>query len=90
MTTEVRNIFHLSPLSEADPLVSQITVAEAERIENTINLIAAENYPPTAVSRAQGSVFTIKAAEGYPGSRYHAGCSQADRLAMVKCDGSND
>ena len=80
MATEDSLISHLSMLSETDTVVYQITGAEADRIENTINLIAAENYPPTAVNQAQGSVFTVKAAEGYPGRRYHAGCSQADRL----------
>jgi glycine hydroxymethyltransferase len=70
-------------LSEIDPAVSEITAAETERIENTINLIAAENHPPQAVNQAQGSVFTMKAAEGYPGNRYHAGCLQADRLEAL-------
>ena len=79
MTTDVNT----AKLPEIDPVVSEITVAEAERIENTINLIAAENYPPPAVNEAQGSVFTMKAAEGYPGNRYHAGCEQADRLEAL-------
>ena len=35
MTFEDSNGYHLSPLSAADPLVYQITGAEAERIENT-------------------------------------------------------
>ena len=83
MTVNSSKLGHKGSLALADPAVSGITRAEAERIENTINLIAAENYPPTAVMEAQGSVFTIKAAEGYPGNRYHAGCGQADRLEAL-------
>jgi glycine hydroxymethyltransferase len=73
----------VKPLVKADPDVSRLITAENLRIENTICLIAAENYPPPAIGEAQGSVFTIKAAEGYPGSRYHAGCEQADHLETL-------
>ena len=83
MTTGGDKATYLRILSKADPHVAEITSAEAERIENTINLIAAENYPPTAVTESQGSVFTMKAAEGYPGNRYHAGCEHADRLEAL-------
>ena len=63
-----------------DPEVYQIVEAEKERIENTIDLIAAENHAPLSILEAQGSVFNLKAAEGYPGRRFHAGCGRADDL----------
>ncbi|MGB5619739.1 MAG: serine hydroxymethyltransferase, partial [Desulfobacterales bacterium] len=63
-----------------DPEVFRIVEAEKERIENTIDLIAAENHAPLSILEAQGSAFNLKAAEGYPGRRFHAGCGQADDL----------
>jgi len=63
-----------------DQEVFRIIEAEKERIENTIDLIAAENHAPLSILEAQGSAFNLKAAEGYPGRRFHAGCGQADDL----------
>ena len=63
-----------------DQEVFRIIEAEKERIENTIDLIAAENHAPLSILEAQGSAFNLKAAEGYPGRRFHAGCAQADDL----------
>ena len=63
-----------------DPEAYRIVAAEKERIENTIDLIAAENHAPLSILEAQGSAFNLKAAEGYPGRRFHAGCGRADDL----------
>ena len=66
-----------------DPEVTRITEQEKNRLENTLDLIAAENYPPKSILEAQGSVFSIKAAEGYPGNRFHAGCRHSDELETL-------
>jgi len=63
-----------------DPVVARIIGQEESRIENTLDLIAAENHAPWSIFEAQGSIFGTKAAEGYPGSRFHAGCINADEL----------
>ncbi len=63
-----------------DPAVARIIRQEESRIENTLDLIAAENHAPLSIFEAQGSIFSTKAAEGYPGSRFHAGCRCADEL----------
>ena len=63
-----------------DPVVTRIIRQEESRIENTLDLIAAENHAPRSIFEAQGSIFSTKAAEGYPGSRFHAGCIFADEL----------
>ncbi|MGD9309216.1 MAG: serine hydroxymethyltransferase, partial [Desulfosarcina sp.] len=73
----------MSHLCNKDPEVYQIVVAEKERIENTIDLIAAENHAAPSILEAQGSVFNMKAAEGYPGRRFHAGCRRADDLEIL-------
>jgi glycine hydroxymethyltransferase len=51
---------------------------EKDREQNKILLIASENYVSRAVLEAQGSIFTNKYAEGYPGKRYYGGCEYAD------------
>ena len=66
-----------------DPVVARIIRQEESRIENTLDLIAAENHAPRSIFEAQGSIFSTKAAEGYPGSRFHAGCICADELESL-------
>ena len=57
-------------LPSQDPVVARIIRQEESRIENTLDLIAAENHAPRSIFEAQGSIFSTKAAEGYPGSRF--------------------
>lgn len=59
---------------------------EEERQENTISLIASENYASPAVMKATGSVLTNKYAEGYPGRRYYGGCEVVDEIETYACD----
>ncbi len=66
-----------------DPEVAQIIRQEEARIENTLDLIAAENHAPRSIFEAQGSIFSTKAAEGYPARRFHAGCIFADELESL-------
>ncbi len=72
---------HYLPNDDAE--VNQLIRREELRIENTLDLIAAENHAPRSVLEAQGSIFSTKAAEGYPGSRFHAGCIWADELESL-------
>ena len=46
--------------------------------QNTLEMIASENFAPVSVMEAQGSVLTNKYAEGYPGLRYYGGCEHVD------------
>ena len=48
-------------------------LCERKRQEENIELIASENYVSNAVREANGSIFTNKYAEGYPGKRYYGG-----------------
>jgi glycine hydroxymethyltransferase len=59
---------------------------EIIREENTINLIASENYAPKNVLDATGSVLTNKYAEGYPGQRYYGGCQVVDKVENYAID----
>jgi glycine hydroxymethyltransferase len=61
-----------------DPQVYESIEKEAHRERDKLLLIASENYASLAVLEAQGSIFTNKYAEGYPGRRYYGGCENAD------------
>ncbi|GAA0644523.1 serine hydroxymethyltransferase [Salarchaeum japonicum] len=63
---------------EVDDAVADALEGEDERQEDTLAMIASENHASEAVLQAQGSALTNKYAEGYPGSRYYAGCEYAD------------
>lgn len=67
-------------LGKVDPEIAEIIRVEKERQKSTVNLIASENYVSRAVLEAQGSIFTNKYAEGYPGNRYYGGCENMDRV----------
>ncbi len=65
-------------LKVIDPEVYEAIQKEIERERRNIVLIASENYASPSVLEVQGSAFTNKYAEGYPGKRYYAGCQYAD------------
>ncbi len=69
-----------------DPEIFHIIIREQQRQENTINLIASENYVSEAVMAATGSVLTNKYAEGYPGKRYYPGCELVDEAEVLAID----
>lgn len=74
MTDDIR----YQSLTELDPEVAAAITGELDRQRSTLEMIASENFVPRAVLQAQGSVFTNKYAEGYPGRRYYGGCENAD------------
>ena len=63
-----------------DSRIQQIVNAEAIRQENTIELIASENFTSDAVMELCGSLLTNKYAEGLPGKRYYNGCEEVDKV----------
>lgn len=65
-------------LKLTDPQIFEAIEKERCREHDKILLIASENYVSEAVLEAQGSIFTNKYAEGYPGRRYYGGCEYAD------------
>lgn len=69
---------HVVPLRQVDPEIYAVLNGELERQRHTLEMIASENFVPTAVLEAQGSVLTNKYAEGYPGRRYYGGCEWVD------------
>jgi glycine hydroxymethyltransferase len=70
-------------LKECDEPIWQAIEAEKKRQEEHIELIASENYVSPRVLEAQGSIFTNKYAEGYPGKRYYGGCQNVDIVESI-------
>jgi glycine hydroxymethyltransferase len=65
-------------LSQQDPDVFNAITCELRRQQDTLEMIASENFVSVAVLEAQGSVLTNKYAEGLPGKRYYGGCEHVD------------
>ncbi len=78
--------FQTAPLAEVDPAIAQVLRRELERQQNTLEMIASENFVPQAVLDAAGSVLTNKYAEGYPGKRYYGGCEEVDVAEQLAID----
>ena len=73
-------------VDKVDPAVAAAMKHELERERYQIELIASENIVSKAVLEAQGSVFTNKYAEGYPGRRYYQGCAPSDEVETLAID----
>ena len=63
-----------------DKRIKEALEKEKIRQKNNIELIASENYVSDDVLALQGSIFTNKYAEGYPGRRYYGGCVNVDTV----------
>ena len=73
-------------LAETDPDIFAAIQHEERRQSENLELIASENFTSRAVREAQGSVFTNKYAEGYPGKRWYGGCENADVVEQLAID----
>ncbi len=71
-------MYSLDEVKNVDPQIADAIVAEQERQNSHIELIASENWVSKAVMAAMGSPLTNKYAEGYPGKRYYGGCDCVD------------
>ncbi len=68
---------------KSDPKIYEILKLEEKREQNTIELIASENFTSIPVLEMAGSVMTNKYAEGYPGKRYYGGCEFVDQIEDI-------
>ncbi|MFL5845439.1 MAG: serine hydroxymethyltransferase [Solirubrobacteraceae bacterium] len=78
--------FFTRPLADVDPEIAEVLRLELERQQNTLEMIASENFVPQAVLECQGSVLTNKYAEGLPGKRYYGGCEHVDVAENLAID----
>ncbi len=70
-------------LKQTDAQVHKLISKEYERLQNTLQLIAAENRCSQAVLAALGSVVQNKTAEGFPRARLHGGCEVVDEIETL-------
>ncbi len=68
----------LEYVKQSDPEIFDAIKGEIDRENNTLELIASENFVSKAVLQTAGCVMTNKYAEGYPGKRYYGGCEWVD------------
>src|SRR3954452_2333375 len=86
MSVDLPPDFFNRPVSEVDPEIAAVLAGELERQQNTLEMIASENFVPQAILECQGSVLTNKYAEGYPGRRYYGGCEYGDVVEQLAID----
>jgi len=74
-------------LIKSDREIHKLIAGEYQRLQNTIQLLAAENQCSRAVLAALGSVVQNKTSEGFPEARLHGGSAVMDdieRLAIER------
>jgi glycine hydroxymethyltransferase len=84
--TDLPDDFQTAPLADVDPEIASVLDRELGRQQDTLEMIASENFVPQAVLDAVGSVLTNKYAEGYPGRRYYGGCEYVDVAEQLAID----
>ncbi len=70
-------------IKKQDPEVFAALEGEEKREVHGLELIPSENYVSRAVREANGSVFTNKYSEGYPGKRYYGGQEYTDVVETI-------
>lgn len=79
MTTKERIDF----LMEFDPEIAGLLKKEEVKQRKTIGLIASENIASPVSVCLEGSIFTNKNTEGYPGKRYVGGTENEDKIELI-------
>jgi glycine hydroxymethyltransferase len=75
-----------SHIQKQDKEVYETLMGEEKREAEGLELIPSENYVSKAVREANGSVFTNKYSEGYPGKRYYGGQTYTDEVERIAVD----
>ncbi|MHC4619005.1 MAG: serine hydroxymethyltransferase [Planctomycetota bacterium] len=76
----------LDALKKTDNEVYKFITREYDRLQSTLQLVAAENRCSRAVLAVLGSVVQNKTAEGFPGARFHGGCKVVDDIERLAAD----
>ncbi len=76
----------MGKLRTVDPEIAAAIEQEMVQQATTIEMTASTNFPSPAVVEAQGSVFSHKTLEGYPGKRYHGGHHYVDLVETLAVD----
>lgn len=79
-------MLNLDKVKNTDIDIYNAIMAEKNRQNSCIEMIASENFTSEAVMQAMGSYLTNKYAEGYPGNRYYSGCQNIDIIEKLACE----
>ncbi|MBK8191160.1 MAG: serine hydroxymethyltransferase [Vampirovibrionales bacterium] len=76
-------MLNLDALRRCDPDIHALILRELAREQQTLEMIASENFTSMAVMQAMGTVLTNKYAEGLPHKRYYGGCEFVDEVEVL-------
>jgi len=80
----------MEALKGKDKEIYDLVRQEIEREEDSLILIASENYVAQEILEAQGTLLTNKYAEGYPDRRFYGGCRFVDSIERVAVERARD
>ena len=83
MAVELGTKERIDFLKKFDPEIAELLECEAEKQKRTIGLIASENVASPLSTCLEGSIFTNKNTEGYPGKRYVGGTENEDKVELL-------
>lgn len=69
-----------------DTIIADLIAAEEQRQREGLELIPSENHVTKDVLTANGSIFTNKYSEGFPGKRYYGGQQNTDQVEQLAID----
>jgi glycine hydroxymethyltransferase len=78
-----RLLYNINGGKMKDNEILGIIKEETQRQNQTIELIASENFVSRNILKINGSILTNKYAEGYPGKRYYGGCEVIDKIEIL-------
>jgi glycine hydroxymethyltransferase len=73
-------------LRTADPVLHELLQREQRRQAGCLSLVASSSVVDPSVLACQASVAVNVTAEGYPGRRFHAGCTVLDEIEQLAID----
>lgn len=80
------SMINYNTIRNTDPTIADALENELKRQNESLEMIASENFVSPAVMEALGSVATNKYAEGYPGKRYYGGNQYIDIIEQAAID----
>ena len=86
MTEKTSEAFYgpdFNALLAQDPDIAAVLLSELKRQQQSLQLIASENFTSPAVLATMGSTLSNKYAEGYPGKLYYGGCEEVDKVEVI-------
>jgi len=86
LTSEQYHDGLLAELRRSDAEIYKLIVNEYQRLQDSIQLLAAENQCSRMVLAALGSILQNKTSEGFPAARLHGGSAVMDSIEQLAID----